>query len=312
MAQRFLLFFIIILSITIISIVQDKRLICSNLITAYYHESPSTMKLTTKFNQLTLIAFFHYVIIFVIILSRVNLHTFGVDAFILPSYSLDLSPSNKSSLLFVNSKQLSHDEIKDVKRLPVVPSAGDQSILPVKSNTTFIFSKIVTLTKKVILPIIAILGSFRLVSKPSFSRLINEFFIQYRYLAAFVVCATKACTADFLVQKKTIKEQTSAEHFEYKRNLAFLFYGGLYQGCVQEYIFNHMYPATFGVGTDFTTVIKIVLFDMLVISPFLCLPIVYIIKGAIYKNTFLFSLKHYLNDIMENGLLTKNWLGESL
>ena len=66
--------------------------------------------------------------------------------------------------------------------------------------------------------------------------------------------------------------------FEKRRNLAFFLYGGLYQGMAQEVIFNEVFPLIFGQGTDPLTVASKVLCDSLFITPFLCLPVAYIVK----------------------------------
>ena len=55
------------------------------------------------------------------------------------------------------------------------------------------------------------------------------------------------------------------------RTLAFLLYGGLYQGICQLFIFNEVFPALFGTGTDLGTVTAKVLTDQFVLTPLLCL-----------------------------------------
>ena len=168
------------------------------------------------------------------------------------------------------------------------------------------------------------------------SQSINTLFTQYPYVAAFGVCAFKAASADFLVQTSsepasepapttslalssdeststalsTNTDNNDTSTFEYKRNFAFFFYGGAYQGCIQEYIFNHFYPLLFGYSTLPSTVCKIVSFDMLVTSPLLCLPVAYAIKGMIYKQNIIKSMQGYIHDVKENKLLLKCWLSK--
>lgn len=161
-------------------------------------------------------------------------------------------------------------------------------------------------------------------------RSVNTFFLKHPYIAAFAICAFKASLADFLVQKntnndlrKSVNGSTNTNFnkmvnggaivqnpFEFKRNLAFFFYGGAYQGCIQEHIFNHIYPALFGSGTDLATVSVKVIFDMFFTSPLICLPVAYIIKGGIYNHSVLHSIKRYIHDIKVNKLMTKNWIGK--
>lgn len=145
---------------------------------------------------------------------------------------------------------------------------------------------------------------FKLATNAAVKKTVNKFFLLNPFIAAFTVCAIKASSADFIVQKT---EQNDTK-FEFKRNLAFILYGGAYQGCVQEYIFNHVYPFMFGSGTDILTVFIKVFVDMLIISPFLCLPVAYMIKGTIYKNSISQSIKRYIYDVKENNLLKNYWM----
>lgn len=56
-----------------------------------------------------------------------------------------------------------------------------------------------------------------------------------------------------------------------RRSAMFLIYGGLYQGCVNEAIFNIIYPLL-GTGTDWSTVLKKVALDAFAVVPFICIP----------------------------------------
>jgi len=157
---------------------------------------------------------------------------------------------------------------------------------------------------------------------------VNEFYETMPYAAAFVTCGFKASAADILAQrsqvvKDNLKNKVKAipnhvvsgkvavnvsslnekSSFDLPRNGAFIAYGGLYQGIVQEYIFNHLYPFFFGTGTDLRTVLIKVTFDMLVVSPFLCLPVAYLIKGIILKTSLSESIDKYVKDVMYKGLL---------
>jgi len=141
---------------------------------------------------------------------------------------------------------------------------------------------------------------------------VNTFFVQFPYVAAFTICGIKASAADFVAQRKDarnsiIQQEQKQSRFEVRRNLAFLFYGGAYQGCCQEFLFNHIFPALFGESTAPLTVLSKVSFDMLVVSPFLCLPVAYIIKGAIYRQSFNEALRRYINDVKDKNLIFKYW-----
>ncbi len=175
--------------------------------------------------------------------------------------------------------------------------------------------KVTSLIKSVILPLLSIFAGIKLILRSAIPGKINTFFVEYPYIAAFIVCAFKASSADFLVQRTSLKRQEKDAKgdnviFEWRRNIAFLFYGGAYQGCIQEYIFNHIYPFVFGTGTDPATVGKIVIVDIFVVNPMLNIPVAYIIKGIIYNDTILHSIKSYWHDVAKNGLLNKNWMSE--
>ncbi len=172
----------------------------------------------------------------------------------------------------------------------------------------------------VMITIISLL--YNMFSSASVRQSINTCFIKFPYVAAFVICALKASIADLVVQKSMSSTSTASSsseasssrksktRFEYKRNIAFFFYGGAYQGCVQEHIFNHIYPAVFGNGVDIRTVAMKVMLDIFFVTPFINLPVAYSIKGGIYKDSILSSMKRYFYDIKVNRLLHKNWMGE--
>lgn len=157
-------------------------------------------------------------------------------------------------------------------------------------------------------------------SLPSLTTL-NILFKQHPYVAAFMICGLQASAADLIAQKSSQKTSNdkvvevrggtaaavSRPSFELKRNLAFLLYGGAYQGCFQEHLFNNIFPMIFGEGRSPLIVALKVTFDMLVISPFLCLPVAYLIKGAIYQSSFMESVKRYIHDVRQNALLKTYW-----
>lgn len=142
---------------------------------------------------------------------------------------------------------------------------------------------------------------------------IDTFYRTAPYEAAFVTCGVKASCADFLAQKRELKTSTNTgslsnnidkteEQVEIQRNLAFIIYGGIYQGVCQYYIYNVLFPLWFGTGNDLTSVAIKVAFDMLVISPFLCLPIAYLTKSTIYGQSIREGFEKYVYDLKNNNL----------
>ena len=138
--------------------------------------------------------------------------------------------------------------------------------------------------------------------KSSLIGAIDVFYKTMPLTAAFATCGVKASAADLVAQKRAAMKAAEAEGsltatdeeilgeittpVEKRRNFAFFLYGGLYQGMAQEIIFNEIFPKIFGQGTDIFTVASKVTFDMLVVSPFVCLPVAYLVKSVIFQYTF--------------------------
>ncbi|KAL3773906.1 hypothetical protein HJC23_010359 [Cyclotella cryptica] len=159
--------------------------------------------------------------------------------------------------------------------------------------------------------------------------LINDFYKQQnRFKVAFLICSSKACAADLVAQwidnskhskdnqqthiistdgQKQQKEQKKASSIDYRRAAVFLLYGGLYQGMAQEYIYNDIYASLFGSGTDILTASKKVATEMFVLTPALCIPAAYLIKGLLGGDTVGVVFKKYKNDIIHNKVLYINW-----
>ena len=145
---------------------------------------------------------------------------------------------------------------------------------------------------------------------------LDTFYQTAPYTAAFMTCGIKASAADFLAQARERKiamqkcEKTD-EQIVLERNLAFILYGGLYQGMAQCYIYNVLFPLWFGTGSDILSVTIKVAFDMLVVSPFLCLPVAYLTKATINGQTLKDGLDKYIYDFQHKNLLAtycKIWL----
>jgi len=168
--------------------------------------------------------------------------------------------------------------------------------------------------------------------------MIDTFFQTQPYLSAFVTCSFKASAADlaaqFKQQQRTKQQQEEkgrrdghdvagsessallapsssstkvptgdAGKIDVSRNLAFVAYGGLYQGLFQEFLYNDVFPKWFDddnrngndmflLGDDvafahqqqvdicWRTLASQVGIDMLLITPLLCLPLAYVFAAA--------------------------------
>ena len=188
------------------------------------------------------------------------------------------------------------------------------------------------------------------VSPEPLTSAIDSFFQTQPYIAAFLTCSLKAGTADFVAQAQQPQLLTSDntvsdddgedenEQFTYEmieldeecivddertldlaRNVAFIVYGGVYQGLFQEFLYGSLFPVWFGNDGSFQTVATSVLADQFVFAPFTCLPCAYIIKAFImnsdddemesanWSTTAVKGLSKYKEDVLQRGLLLKYW-----
>jgi len=172
---------------------------------------------------------------------------------------------------------------------------------------------------------------------------ISTFYRENPFTGAFITCSIKGCSADmvaqFIASKREHREEkdrrmkllednpfhnmlkkasrggelsskVEGQHkfnVDWKRSLVFILYGGFYQGMVLEFIYNHVLPL-FGTGTDMKTVASKVVADMGFISPLVTIPTAYVIKGFLIGNTFVQSLANYVDDVVNKGLVFKNWM----
>lgn len=173
---------------------------------------------------------------------------------------------------------------------------------------------------------------------------IENFYVTSPYAAAAITCGAKASAADFVAQRRHIKtraeeaeaaaaaeaeaevnspeyrveeegtppplvvfedEKIEVEPFHTARNVAFLLYGGIYQGMAQEFIYNHLYPVWFGSDTSVPVVLSKVAFDLLVQTTLVTLPVAYLVKSAIFRYSPAEGMRRYWEDIRTHGLLTK-------
>lgn len=145
---------------------------------------------------------------------------------------------------------------------------------------------------------------------------INAFFKCNPFVAAFLICAMKASMADafaqFLAAKKSelssIGKASRSAPFDSMRNLSLMVYGGIYQGCGQEFIYNHLFTILFGAKTTLRTVMAKVSFDMFFVQPLVSLPTAYIIKALVMNGSMKDAKNRYFADIRHNNLLQSCWM----
>lgn len=133
-------------------------------------------------------------------------------------------------------------------------------------------------------------------------------------VAAAVVCATKASLADLVAQRRQQRLQTAAatasaasrsSKLDFRRLLSFMTYGALYQGAVQELIYNNLYTYWFGSARTASVVAKKVLFDAFFHNALICIPMAYAVKSFVFQYSLKTGLQQYLDDVRYHGLLLK-------
>jgi hypothetical protein len=188
------------------------------------------------------------------------------------------------------------------------------------------------------------------LSASSVVDVIDGFFQSQPYVSAFLTCSIKASAADFFSQKRSIGNPTESCHghtnqvishtgvsastvhrqdslaavlpsVDIPRNLAFLCYGGVYQGLCENFMYSTLFPAWFG---DFPALQKVALqvaTDVALIGPFLCLPTAYVVMSiftrhddtedlsvlATARNTLSAALTKYKEDVVHRNLLRNYW-----
>ena len=171
---------------------------------------------------------------------------------------------------------------------------------------------------------------------------IDSFYQTQPYVSAFLTCSVKASAADFFAQTKQVsggggtatttsasestttvlqkQNEEASPEVDVSRNLAFLVYGGIYQGLCQQFMYSTLFPAWFGDMPMLESVALQVFTDMALIGPFLCLPTAYAVKSLFTCNresglpalsTLLHAVQEgldkYWEDVMHRQLLLKYW-----
>jgi hypothetical protein len=135
-------------------------------------------------------------------------------------------------------------------------------------------------------------------------------------IAAAIVCAIKASTADLVAQKRQQRVHSDVDtttscrsHPEFKlsvrRTLSFAIYGAMYQGMAQELIYNNLYTCMFGSGKTMDVVVMKVLFDAVFHNALICIPMAYAVKAFVFQYSLATGIRQYIDDVRHHGLLLK-------
>mmetsp|Transcript_22463 Transcript_22463/g.48790 ORF Transcript_22463/g.48790 Transcript_22463/m.48790 type:complete len:270 (-) Transcript_22463:49-858(-) len=141
---------------------------------------------------------------------------------------------------------------------------------------------------------------------------ITAFSKAHPYYSAFSIAAFKGGLADVVAQRSESSEPDAAGKaggkdtvkvaHDYRRSLVFVIYGGLYQGMALELLYNNLFNDWFG-----ENILAKIIFNQLVLTPFVTLPAAYLAKGIVFGKTLSDVMKDYYYDVKENGLLTAFW-----
>ncbi|KAL7542132.1 hypothetical protein ACHAXR_011547 [Thalassiosira sp. AJA248-18] len=134
---------------------------------------------------------------------------------------------------------------------------------------------------------------------------VSDFYAQFPLQAAVLTCGVKASVADGIAQVRTT--QGVWDDLEFRRNLAYILYGGIFIGAFCHYEYDVIFPILFGTDHSLFTAFKEVLFDNFVSAPLAWLPPAYFIKAIVYDYPLQEGLQMYIDDVTKNDLLRKYW-----
>ena len=138
---------------------------------------------------------------------------------------------------------------------------------------------------------------------------VSDFYAQFPLQAAVLTCGVKASAADGIAQARAPRAGAWdwGEDLEFRRNLAYVLYGGIFVGALCHYEYDVVFPLLFGDEGGMWTAAKEVLLDCFVSAPLVWLPPAYLIKAVVYDYPLTEGLQKYRDDVLENGLLQKYW-----
>lgn len=133
---------------------------------------------------------------------------------------------------------------------------------------------------------------------------VSNFYADFPLQAAVLTCGVKASVADGIAQ---VRAQSGWDDLEFRRNVAYILYGGIFIGAFCHIEYDILFPMLFGTEHSLLTSLKEVLLDNFVSAPLLWLPPAYLIKAVVYDYSLGEGLQKYADDVMKNGLLQKYW-----
>ena len=239
----------------------------------------------------------------VLVLKHLLLLAGGLDAFAYGNMHTTSLSYKRGDKLPLKGEFHPHSVTRSSSHTSSPPSVPSSSSFP--SSSSLVATTCASSTTMIAMGGAAAAAVSRPLSRTGILAIINAFFKNYPYLSSFVSTGLKASLADFAAQTT---EAERNKGFDFLRNLTFLLYGGLYQGCAQYYFYNIVFPKLFGVGTDPVSVARKVFADLLILTPFVCLPSVYFLKAIVFRYSFKEAAKRYWLDVKEQKVVIKYWM----
>lgn len=206
-----------------------------------------------------------------------------------------------------------------------------RSLQPIKSLPSKRESKIMFNTK-LETPVLQMLPSAFVSTPAAVLAPISVFYQNFPLASSLITCALNGSAADFLSQSRRIRDKTrrirdktrrirykitsyragsliasTEERINWKQNIAFMAYNGIFIGGLTHIILNHFYPALLGDAATLRVVMSKVLLDAFVMAPILWLPPAYLVKAKVSGSSLKEGLRKYGEDIYSEGLLLKYW-----
>eukprot|EP01084_Bolivina_argentea_P209940 357500_1 len=125
-------------------------------------------------------------------------------------------------------------------------------------------------------------------------------------IMAFGTCFVKGCIADCVTQSKlenygrNIDNKNNSRYWfskiDWKRNVKFGIWSGLYCGSIQHHLYNVLYPSIF-IGHSFRVSLYKSMTDNFITNPFFGFPLYFSCKAIFLGQSWKDGLKNYKNEI---------------
>ena len=123
----------------------------------------------------------------------------------------------------------------------------------------------------------------------------SECYVKWPYIMAFGTCVCKGSISDNITQTKLEQNSKSQNEFDWKRNVRFSVWSGLYCGSFQHLVYNVFYSRLFPVITPMNR-IAVTIVDCFGHVPFVAMPNYYIFRSLILGGSAVDGVYDYWNE----------------